>query len=323
MGDAIMADSTTTGAGGPRNNNSCRMYEEEYPEVDQLVMVLVRSVTEMGAYVSLLEYNNIEGMILLTELSRKRIRSIPKLIRVGRNEVVVVVRVDKEKGYIDLSKRRVAPEDYAKCEEKYQKSKTVHSIMNHVAQVTDSNLEELYQAVGWPLYQKFGHAFDAFKLAITEPDRVFEDITMSDEVKDTLLLNIRRRLTPQPHKLRADLEVTCFTYEGIESIKRALRAGEDMSTEEHPLKVKLVAPPLYVMVTTSLQKESGLALMQSAIARIEEVIDDEGGNLNIKVAPRAVSERDERDLSTLMEELEKQNAEVDGDDDVSSSDDDA
>ena len=44
-----------------------------------------------------------------------------------------------------------------------------------------------------------------------------------------------------------------------------------------------MAPPLYVMVTTSLQKESGLALMQSAIARIEEVIDDEGGNLNIKV----------------------------------------
>lgn len=42
-----------------------------------------------------------------------------------------------------------------------------------------------------------------------------------------------------------------------------------------------------------------------------------------QVAPRAVSERDERDLSTLMEELEKQNAEVDGDDDVSSSDDDA
>ena len=30
-------------------------------------------------------------MILLTELSRRRIRSINKLIRVGRNEVVVVV----------------------------------------------------------------------------------------------------------------------------------------------------------------------------------------------------------------------------------------
>ena len=61
-------------------------------------MVNVRSIAEMGAYVSLLEYNNIEGMILLSELSRRRIRSINKLIRIGRNECVVVIRVDKEKG---------------------------------------------------------------------------------------------------------------------------------------------------------------------------------------------------------------------------------
>ena len=52
----------------------------------------------MGAYVKLLEYDNIDGMILLSELSRRRIRSIQKLIRIGRNEVVVVLRVDKEKG---------------------------------------------------------------------------------------------------------------------------------------------------------------------------------------------------------------------------------
>lgn len=45
-----------------------------------------------------LEYDNTEGMILLSELSRRRIRSVQKLIRVGRNEVVVVLRVDKEKG---------------------------------------------------------------------------------------------------------------------------------------------------------------------------------------------------------------------------------
>lgn len=52
----------------------------------------------MGAYVKLLEYDNIDGMILLSELSRRRIRSIQKLIRIGRNEVVIVLRVDKEKG---------------------------------------------------------------------------------------------------------------------------------------------------------------------------------------------------------------------------------
>jgi len=110
-----------------------RYYEARYPEVDELVMVQVRQIAEMGAYVKLLEYDNIEGMILLSELSRRRIRSIQKLIRVGRNEVVVVLRVDKEKGYIDLSKRRVSPEDITKCEERYMKARTVASIMRHVA----------------------------------------------------------------------------------------------------------------------------------------------------------------------------------------------
>lgn len=56
-----------------------------------------------------LEYDNIEGMILLSELSRRRIRSIQKLIRVGRNEVVVVLRVDKEKGVSPLTPIHVVP----------------------------------------------------------------------------------------------------------------------------------------------------------------------------------------------------------------------
>ncbi len=77
------------------------------------MMVQVRSIAEMGAYVSLLEYGGIEGMILLSELSRRRIRSVQKLIKVGRQEPVMVLRVDKEKGYIDLSKRRVGQEDLA------------------------------------------------------------------------------------------------------------------------------------------------------------------------------------------------------------------
>ena len=47
-------------------------------------MLQVKSIAEMGAYVSLLEYNGIEGMILLSELSRRRIRSITKLIKVLR-----------------------------------------------------------------------------------------------------------------------------------------------------------------------------------------------------------------------------------------------
>lgn len=70
-------------------------------------------------------------------------------------------------GYIDLSKRRVSPEDIVKCEERFNKGKMVASIMRHVAEKTKTPMETLYSQIGWPLNKKYGHAVDAFKLSIT------------------------------------------------------------------------------------------------------------------------------------------------------------
>jgi hypothetical protein len=69
-----------------------------------------------------------------------------------------------------------------------------------------------------------------------------------------LTATIARRLTPQPIKLRADIELTCYTPSGIEAIKKALKAGEKSSTEAVPIKAKLVAPPLYVLSTNATDK---------------------------------------------------------------------
>ena len=40
---------------------TCRFYEQKFPEMEEVVMVNVRSIADMGAYVHLLEYDNIEG----------------------------------------------------------------------------------------------------------------------------------------------------------------------------------------------------------------------------------------------------------------------
>jgi translation initiation factor 2 subunit 1 len=277
------------------------MYSGEYPEVDDVVMVQVKRVAEMGAYVQLLEYNNIEGMILLSELTRRRIRSVSKLIKVGRIEPVMVLRVDKDKGYIDLSKRRVSSEDIQKCEDKYSKSKMVHSILRHVSETTGANLQDLYQNLGWPLYESHGHAFNAFKSMVTDPESIFTEIArehpeykIDDSVKQALLKDISRRMTPQPLKIRADIELTCFEGDGVENIKNAMRKAEGLSTESCKVKVSLVASPLYVITTQTLEKDEGLNLVEAAIQAVQESISQEGGRLVLKEAPRVVSERDDR-----------------------------
>lgn len=287
-------------------------------------MVQVKSIAEMGAYVQLLEYNGIEGMILLSELTRRRIRSVSKLIKVGRVEPVMVLRVDKEKGYIDLSKRRVSPEDVAAAEEKYNKSKMVHSILRHVAETTPGNsLEELYEHMAWPLYAKYGHCFEAFKQMVSSPDAILDALQRPDgspavnsEVKEALVKDIRRRMTPQPLKIRADVELTCFAYDGVMHIKAAMRAALGKS---HPqeggikIAVSLVASPLYVVTCSTLDKDAGIALVDEAVAAAAASLQAGGGKIVIKEAARAVSERDDRLLAEKMEKLNKAAEEEDSD----------
>ena len=42
---------------------------------------------------------------------------------------MMIIRVDKEKRYIDLSKKKVQPEESEQKEKFYKKSKMVHNIM--------------------------------------------------------------------------------------------------------------------------------------------------------------------------------------------------
>ena len=63
-----------------------------------LLPLTLSRITDSGVYVTLLEYNRIQGFIPASELSRRRIRSIPKLVQIGKVEPSVVTRVDEEKG---------------------------------------------------------------------------------------------------------------------------------------------------------------------------------------------------------------------------------
>ncbi|XP_073304027.1 eukaryotic translation initiation factor 2 subunit alpha homolog isoform X2 [Primulina huaijiensis] len=296
-------------------NLDCRMYEQKFPEIDTPVMVQVKSINpDTCAYVLLLEYN-IEGMLSFTELSRRRIRSVLSLIRVGRVEPLMVLHVDREKGFVNLTKRRVSEDDARTCEEKFNKSKHVHSIMRHVAETMDIDLE-------------------AFKLIVSDPDSVLDPLTrrveeinadgqkvtkvvpaISDEVKKVLVQNIKRRMTPHVLKIRADIEMRCFELDGILHIKNAMRKAEAAGNKDCPVKISLVGSPLYVLNTQTFDKEQGIETLNKAIAACTEEMDHHKGRLVVKTAPRPMSEREDK---LFAEQIARLNL---ADDDVSSGDD--
>lgn len=81
----------------------------------------------------MLEYDNMEGLILSTEVTKKRVKSVNKFLKLGKEETMMVIRVDQEKRYIDLSKKKVQAEEAAESEKYYKKAKMVHNIMRQTA----------------------------------------------------------------------------------------------------------------------------------------------------------------------------------------------
>ena len=72
----------------------------------------------------------------------------------------------------------------------------------------------------------------------------------------------------------------------------------------------MIAPPLYVMTTSTPEKQDGLKALIDACSAIEERISASGGSFNIQMAPKVVTATDEADLAKQLERAEQENAEV-------------
>lgn len=76
-------------------------------------------------------------------------------------------------------------------------------------------------------------------------------------------------------------------------LQEAMRAAGRTGNEECPVQMKLVAPPLYVLTTQTLDKAKGIQILNDAIEQAEESIKSHKGSFKVKEAPRTVSERDD------------------------------
>jgi len=251
---------------------SCRFYEKKYPDVGDIVMARVTSIQDMGAYAHLLEYNNIDGMIPHSELSRKRIRSIQKLIRVGRTEPVVVLRVDEQKGYIDLSKRRAQPDEIAIAEDKFVRAKLVNQIIRNVADTCNLSMEELAEKTAWKLARIHkGDLYAGFKACVGRPE-LLNDCGLDEHTKKILLAKIGHHLKSHKHKIRADIDVTCYGYEGVDAIKAALKAGIACGTDDIPITIKLLAPPHYIVAAHTTEVDEAIDLINNSLLKYKRVL---------------------------------------------------
>jgi len=220
---------------------------EGMPSEGELVMCEVTNVYNNGVFVKLIEYDK-QGFIHISEVSPGRIRNLNDFVRVGKVIICKVLRVDKEKGHIDLSLRRVNESQRRMKSEEIKQEQKAEKIIELAAKDLHMKKEELYNIVSEKLLARHPYIYIGFSEYLTD-NNFLDKYHFDERIKNKLLELISSRIKPPVAELAGEITLTSYAPNGVELIRSAFKKGFEKFSD---IEVKYEGSGKFLMRTKSI-----------------------------------------------------------------------
>jgi translation initiation factor 2 subunit 1 len=250
--------------------------KQEWPEYGDLVIATVENVTDYGAYVKLDEYNK-KGLLHVSEISSSWIRNIHDFVRDGQKVVLKVLRVDLDKGHIDLSLRRVTKREKIEKIKFWKKERKAETLIRGVAEKAGLPIEEIYAKAGTPMENEYG-LYESFEKAVKEGPEILTKIGVPEEIAKAIFEIAQERIHVPMVRVRGTIELRCMNPNGVRIIKEAfLNAKKSEKSVNAKVSFYVIAAPKYnVEVLAEDYKHAEDALQKVAEAVVSNVTEAGG-----------------------------------------------
>lgn len=220
------------------------MRKLEWPEIGDLVMATVETVTDFGAYVKLDEYNK-KGLLHVSEISSSWIRNIRDFVREGQKLVLKVLRVNPEKGHVDLSLRRVTKREKIEKTMAWKKERKAEALIRGVAEKTGLPVQEIYDKAGTIMENEYG-LYEGFEKAVKEGAESLTKIGIPEEIAKAIFDVSQERIRVQMVRVKGTAELRCMKPNGVKIIKEAFsNAKKSEKLGSTKLRFYVIAAPKY------------------------------------------------------------------------------
>jgi len=190
-----------------------------FPEESDLVMCTVVNIQHNSIFVDIHEYDK-QGMITISEVAPGRIRNIRDYVVEGKVIVCKVLYVNAERGYIDVSLRRVAEGQRRQKSDEVKQEMKAEKIIDMTAHALKMDVKKLYDLVANAFLQNYFYiyqAFDDFLAGNIDLKKYFDA-----NVAASLEKIIREKIRPKEIVVAGDVSISSWEENGIEDIKTAL-----------------------------------------------------------------------------------------------------
>ncbi len=193
---------------------------KKYPEEGELVLCTVSNIQYHSVFCTLDEYN-LKGMIHISEIAPGRIKNINDYVKEGKTIVCKILRIDKAKGHIDLSIRRVTEAQRRAKSTQRKQEQIVNNIIEQVAHTTKHSKEEILKALQGALVDDYGSVFLGLQEMI-ESDKSLTSAGVDKELARIIDDAARDRIKPRKVNIRGELTLVSFDSRGVDVIRKAL-----------------------------------------------------------------------------------------------------
>jgi translation initiation factor 2 subunit 1 len=216
--------------------------KDGFPEEGDLVFATVTNVQYNSVFVKIEEYGR-QGLIHISEVSPGRIRNIRDYVKEGKMVVCKAIKIDEEKGHIDLSLRRVTEmQKRSKTDERKQEQKA-ENIIELLASTMKVPVDKVYNDISsvlLPKYEMLQYAFED----VIENNVSLKSLGVPEVYADKLEVLVKEKIKPKKVTISGTIVIKSYEEEGAELVKNTLVIAQGVAEE---LKIKCLGAGNYFL----------------------------------------------------------------------------
>jgi len=191
-----------------------------------------------------------------------------------------VLRINEERGHIDLSLRRVNENQRRGFNSLIKQEQKAEKIIENMAAELKQDPKQLYEAIAGPILKHYEYVHMAFQEHV-DGEADLATLGIPDEYVQPLIDRVVDKIKPKSVTIGGTLALSTYAEDGIAVVKKALTDAEKVGGEA--IKVSYLGSGNYKFeVTAEEYKEAEAILKQALDAATVVVKKSEGGTAAFK-----------------------------------------